>query len=224
MKIDQSHHLTREESFDIETPEVSVMTISSEVTIIESVDGKSHVQLLSKSEKTKNLAELVEIIATDKKLTVRIDKRNHNHWGLGDGGLHGLSVILMLPMKSTLKIKTVSADIEVNQTLARLEIASVSGDVTILQNPEGSCVVKTVSGDISTHTFSACDYTLKSISGDIRVNVAPDLEVDVDGNSISGDLKSEISLNAGGDSPTNSTKVVKITTTTISGDFNLARN
>lgn len=130
----------------------------------------------------------------------------------------------MLPNTSTLKIKTVSADIKVGQTLARLEIASVSGDITILRNPEGSCVVKTVSGDISTHTFSACQYSLRSISGDIQVQVAPDLEVDVDGNSISGDLNSEISLNINNEAPNGDAKVVTISTSTISGDFTLARN
>lgn len=224
MKFNESLHIAREETFEIETPEVSVMTISSEVAIMESLDGKCHIKISADSEKAKHLAELVEIVATNNKLTVSVDKRSRNFWGLGDGGLHGLTVILSLPETSKLKIKTVSADIEVNQALAGLEVASVSGDVTVVRNPEGNCTIKTVSGDISTHTYSACQYSLKSVSGDIRVQVAPDLEVDVDGNSISGDLSSEISLDANGESPINNAKVVKITTSTISGDFALARN
>lgn len=73
-------------------------------------------------------------------------------------------------------------------------------------------------------TFSACNYTLKSISGDIKIRVAPDLDVDVDGNPVSGELNSEISLDDANDSSTVSSKVVRITTSTISGDFNLVTN
>ena len=65
---------------------------------------------------------------------------------------------------------------------------------------------------------------LKSISGDIKVHVAPDLDVEVDGNSVSGELNSEISLDGDSDSSAGSNKVVTITTSTISGDFNLVRN
>lgn len=237
MKFNKSFHIAREESFEIETPEVSVMTISSEVTIMESMDGKTHIKIFADSKKAAQLADLVEIVESNGKLTIRIDKKNwgwnvslpldmkdRNFWGLSFGGLHGLSIELALPKASNLKIKTVSGDIEVNQTLSSLEIASVSGDITVVRNPDGGCTIKTVSGDISTHTFSACQYSLKSVSGDIRVHVAPNLEVDVDGNSISGDLSSEISLDANGESPISNAKVVTISTSTISGNFTLARN
>ena len=224
MKFDKTLHIAREESFEIEHPEVTVMSITSEVTIVESRDGKCYVKILADSERARDLAELVAIVESRGKLTVRVDKKSHSFWGLGDGELHGLSIELALPKVANLKIKTISGDIEVNQALASLQIGSISGGVVISQNPGTTCVVKTVSGDIATHTFSACDYTLKSISGDIKVHVAPDLNVDVDGNSVSGDLNSEISLDGASDSPANSNKVVRITTSTISGDFNLVRN
>lgn len=224
MKFGNSLQASREETFDIENPEISVMTISCEVTVVESLDGKCHVKILADSKKTEHLVELVEIVATNEKLTVRVDEINRYFWWLGGGGFHGLSVVLQLPKTGALKIKTVSGDIEINQTLASIEIASVSGDVSVLQNPEGNCTVKTVSGDIATHAFSGCQYLLKSISGDIRVHVAPNLEVDVDGSSISGDLNSEISLNTNNESSSDNGKVVTIRTSTKSGDFTLARN
>jgi len=224
MKFNQALQVAREESFDIEKPEVSVVSISSEITIIESLDGKCHIKIFADSEKAKSLAQLVEIIEEGKNLTVRVDKKHRSFWGLTDGGLHGLSVELSLPTTSNLSVKTVSGDIEINHSLSNLDVASVSGDVKISQNSTENCTVKTVSGDISTHTFSACTYTLKSISGDIKVSVAPDLNIDVDGNSISGDLRSEISLDSGENSLPPENKVVKITASTISGDFNLARN
>lgn len=237
MKFQKEIYTAREESFEIEQPEVSVIGISSQVTVVESLDGKCHIKILADSKKAMKLAEMVEIVQVDRKLTIRIDKKtwtintklpldmkNQNFWGLNFGGLSGLSIELALPNSANLKIKTVSGDLEVNQTVSEIEIASVSGNVTIGQNPSEDCTVKTVSGDIATHTYSACNYTLKSVSGDIKVYVVPDLNVEVDGNSISGDLKSEISLDEDGDASSNNNKVVKITTSTISGNFNLARN
>ena len=224
MKFNTTLYTAREDSFDIEHPDVSIMSISSEVKIFPSHDGKSHVKILADSKKAVEKAGLVEVVESNGKLIVRFYKKSRTFWGIGDDWLDGLSVELMLPPSSDVKIKTVSGDIEVNQALASLQIGSISSDVKISHNPETRCEVKTVSGDILTHTFSACDYKLKSISGDIRVFVAPDLTVEVDGSSVSGDLNSEISLYETPSESANTGKVVRITTSTISGDFNLVRN
>ena len=224
MNSDKTLYIAREESFEIESPEVFVTTMTSTVTISESQDGRCHVKILSKSKKALEEAALVEISAEVGELSVRFYKKGRKFWGISDDWLSDLSAEISLPRTSKVEIKTVSGDIEVNQTLASLKIGSVSGDVVISQNPATSCVVKTVSGDIATHTFSACDYMLKSISGDIKVHVAPDLNVEVDGNSVSGELNSEISLDGDSGSSAGGMKVVTITTSTISGDFDLVRN
>ena len=224
MKIHKELFTAREESFEIESPEVFVEGILSNITINESHDGKCHVKILADSKKALEEAEFVEISAEVGELNVRFYKKGRKFWGINSDSLSGLSAVIALPRTSNVKIKTVTGNIEVNQALASLQIKSVSGEVVISQNPATTCIVKTVSGDIATHTFSTCDYTLKSISGDIKVHVAPDLDVDVDGNSVSGDLNSEISLDGANDSSTGSSKVVRITTSTISGNFNLARN
>ena len=224
MKFDKELYIAREESFEIDSPEVFITSISSDITISESHDGKCHVKILADSKKALGEAESVEISAEVGELNVRFYKKGRKFWGISDDWLTGLSAEIMLPRTSNVKIKTVSGDIEVNQALASLQIGSISGDVVISQNPATSCIVKTVSGDIATHTFSACDFKLKSISGDIKVHVAPDLNVDVDGNSVSGELNSEISLDGNKNNTTGSTKVVRITTSTVSGDFNLVRN
>lgn len=224
MKIYKEFYTAREESFEIENPAVFVTTISSPVTITESHDGLCHVKILADSKKALEEAALVEISAELGELNVRFYKKGRKFWGISDDWLTGLSAEISLPRTSKVEMKTVSGDIEVNQALASLQIGSVSGDVAISQNPATACIVKTVSGDIETHTFSACDYKLKSISGDIKVHIAPDLAVEVDGNSVSGELNSEISLDGADDSATGNSKVVKITTSTISGDFNLVRN
>ena len=224
MKIHKELYTAREESFEIESPEVFLESISSAVTITESHDGKCHVKILADSKKALEEAEFVEISAEVGELNVRFYKKGRKFLGISGDLLTGLSAEIALPHTSNVKIKTVTGDIEVNQALASLQIKSVSGEVVISQNPATTCIVKTVAGNITTHTFSACDYTLKSISGDIKVHVAPNLDVEVDGNSVSGDLNSEISLDGANDLSTGSSKVVRITTSTISGNFNLARN
>ena len=224
MKFHQTLQIAREESFEILNPEVVVTTLSSEITLIESPDGKSHIKIFADSKKALELAKLVEVVAKGEKLTIRADKKGRSFWGLDDGGLHGLSIELGLPQVANLKIKTVSGDIEINQTVANLEIDTLTSEVVINQNPSESCTVKTVSGSVAAHTFSGCEYKFKSISGDIKVHVAPDLAVEVDGNSLSGDLNSEIPLNENSDDSSGTGKVVVIKVSTISGDFNLVRN
>ena len=197
----KSSYASREESFEIENPEVTVKAISGSVKIIESEDGKCHVEVSAKSENSKALADLVDISSNKKSLSVQVGRKNGGLRDLLSGRLTDFDITIKLPKQSMLKVNTVSADIEVNQTLESVEAKSVSGDIAVLQNPTTACVLKTVSGEITAHTFSACQYSLKSISVDISVHIAPGLEVDVDGKSISGDLESEISLSSISDSP-----------------------
>ena len=231
MKSKEKLHTAKEESFDIAHPEVSIASVSSEISIIESLDGKCHVKILADSNKSLKLAELVEIIAKGESLSIRVDKKSRSSWGMSvglrgliiEGGLHGLSIELALPQASNVKIKTVSGDIEINQALTNVEIGAVSANIAISKNPSETCTIKTISGDIAAHIFSGCDYKLKSISGNITAHVAPDLAVEVDGNSISGELNSEISLNESSSVSSGTGKVVGIAISTISGDFNLVK-
>ena len=224
MKTITPFTIVREESFDIEDPEVTITTISSDVSILESIDGKCHVIISGKPMGESELAEFVEITSSGRKLSIRVDNGGRGFRGLFGAGSVRFSAVVRLPKSSELKITAVSADIEVNPAVETLNIKTVSGDITILHNPEGACTLKTDSGDITAHTFSRCQYSLNSVSGDIKVNLAPGLQVDVDGKSISGDLESEIVLSASDDSSSRTEEVVKITTSTISGDFSLARN
>lgn len=224
MKINESSDVLLEEAFDIDNPEVSISTVSSDVKVSESTDGKCHVTIYGRSESSKILSELVELSSTGRTLTLRMDRRNTGFRGLFTGGSSELLVVVRLPKSTELKIKTVSADVKVEPSVRSIDIGTVSGDISILHNPAETCNVKTVSGDISTKTFSSCQYSLRSVSGDIKVLVGPGLEVDVDGKTVSGDLASEISLNSTSASPTDISEVVTITTSTVSGDFTLARN
>lgn len=224
MKISESSNVWVEEIFDKENPEVAISTVASDVIVKESQDGKCHITVYGKSQRPQDLAEIVQVSSHGRTLSARVDKRNTGFRGLFGAGSPELLVVVSVPNTTELKINGVSADIEVNPAVRSIDIGTVSGDILIRHNPADTCNLKTVSGDISTTTFSSCQYALKSISGDIKVLVAPGLEVDVDGKTISGDLASEISLTADSESPSDSSELVTITTSTVSGDFTLARN
>ncbi len=220
----RSQYILRNESFEINSPEIRVETVSGDVNIVESMDEKSYVEISGKSEGGKALEDLIDISSNGKKIMVRVGRRNGGLRQIFSGHSHDLNILLRLPKSSIVKIKAVSADVKVDHSVQNLEVNSVSGDISVLQNPTVTCKLNSVSGDITARTFSACNYSLKSVSGDITVYVAPGLEIDVDGRSVSGKMASEISLNAIEGSSTADSQAVIISANTVSGDFALVRN
>ena len=220
----KSTNIARTESFQIENPEIRLETISSDIEILESIDGKTYVEFRATSEDGIRQAEQADISASGSKISVRVGKRNRGLKEIFSFQLEGLRIILRLPKTSLLEIKSVSGDLKVEVTLLSLDLSTVSGEVRVLQNPTTKCAIRTVSGSISAWTYSGCDYSLKSVSGDITVHVSPGLEIEVDGKSVSGDMKSEISLEANSDSTFAAADAVIIAASTISGDFKLAKN
>ena len=224
MVRNETSYATLKESFDIKNPEVYIETVSDDVRIVESADGQCHVEITAKSQTPTPLDELVEIKVSGRKLSVRVFHKKTGFFEFLKNGSIDLLVVVRVPRSTELKVKTVSGNVEVAPAVSNIETNTVSGDIAILHNPAESCVLKTVSGDITTHTFSSCGYKLKTVSGDIRVHIAPGLDVEVDGKTVSGDLESEISLASVDDAHAEGSESVTITATTVSGDFTLARN
>jgi DUF4097 and DUF4098 domain-containing protein YvlB len=120
-------------------------------------------------------------------------------------------------------VKTVSGDLRLASVGGDLRVQSVSGDVTA-RSVGGSVDAKSVSGDVRIESIRAGNATATSISGDIEIGIASGSNVDVDANSVSGDLSSEVALASEpgaatfGDGPT-----VVIRGKTVSGDFRVFR-
>ena len=123
-------------------------------------------------------------------------------------------------VEGTATVKTVSGDVQLDAVGGDVTVNSVSGDVRVA-DVGGSVRTKSVSGDVRVDRASGPEATLQSVSGDIRVGVAQGTNVDVDANSVSGDLDSEVPL--GTDIGLTPGPTLVIRGKTVSGDFRLVR-
>jgi hypothetical protein len=215
--------IARAEIFEIDSPRVNIEAVSSDIKIMESPDSKTYIEILGASEEAKEAAKAAEITAHGKEINVRIDRRDRGFRFFSFSRAAEISVVVKLPKTSELEVKTVSAEIEVQADVVSARLNSVSGGVEVSHNPSSKCSIRTISGDITCRTFSTCEFSLRSVSGDIKVYVASGLEIDVDGKSVSGDLQSEISLEAESENASANSESVTIRATTVSGDFKIVR-
>lgn len=94
-------------------------------------------------------------------------------------------LVIQVPAASSLKINTVSADVDIADVHGEIGIVTVSGDIDA-DAFESDIQMQTVSGDIELQGDDEnCVTDLKSVSGDIDTqNLAGEIRV----NSVSGDL------------------------------------
>ncbi len=120
------------------------------------------------------------------------------------------------------KVKTVSGDVRLQRPVhGDLQAQTVSGDVHA-SRIGGSVTTKSVSGDVRIESVREGKATLQSVSGDIVLAVEPGTTLDVDANSVSGDLDSAVALGSeAGFEDGGPTLVVR--GKTVSGDFRIVR-
>ncbi|MGH3144738.1 MAG: DUF4097 family beta strand repeat-containing protein [Rubrobacter sp.] len=131
-------------------------------------------------------------------------------------------------------VETASGDVELGEVGGRLEVGTASGDVRLgegrnrtavstasgearLGSVLGALVVTTQSGGIEVEHYAGDDLECNSTSGDVRVGLPPGRDLDVDLNTVSGEIRSDFSPE-GGDGAT-----ARLNVKTISGDISLVR-
>jgi hypothetical protein len=120
-------------------------------------------------------------------------------------------------------IKTVSGDVRFQSSVGGdLQVQTVSGDV-FATRVGGSVTTKSVSGDVRIESVREGKATLQSVSGDIHLAVERGTSLDVDANSVSGDLDSEVALGGELDGLEDEGPTLVVRGKTVSGDFRIVR-
>ena len=80
------------------------------------------------------------------------------------------------------------------------------------------CSVNTVSGDIAVRCCDASDLTVRTMSGDVALGLPERRKVELDYESVAGDLRNEIERSASSGAPE---RTIAIRCRTVSGDLTL---
>jgi DUF4097 and DUF4098 domain-containing protein YvlB len=120
----------------------------------------------------------------------------------------------------SLSAKSASGDIDVRSVEAIGAVNTVSGDVRVGETG-GPVKVQTVSGDVALEA-AAASVSVSSVSGDVKVAAVPGLVLQIDAQSVSGSMSSELDV---GDEPAGpGEEAVELRVRTVSGDVRVARS
>lgn len=138
------------------------------------------------------------------------------------------------PVAGAVRIKTASGDISVERVTGSLDVVtasgdtrtgsvdghltvkSASGDVTI-GRCGGNVVVNSASGGVRINRLDGVDVEVRTLSGDVVVGIPPRRRIELDMQSMSGELRNR--LPEGDGSPPEAT--VRIRAASISGDVTM---
>ena len=114
-------------------------------------------------------------------------------------------------------LATASGDIKIAEAAGELECKTMSGDVSV-GRADGTVAAKTSSGDLKVEAFGGSALSFKTMSGDARIGLRPGLILDVDIETLSGDVRNDFGLSA---ESTEESKLAELAIKTLSGDITL---
>ena len=130
------------------------------------------------------------------------------------------------------RLRTASGDIAVKAARAHVSAQTASGDVHITEVLDG-CQLQTASGDLEVERAVSGRAKLQTMSGDVTVGVPRGTAVAVDAQSLTGELSSEIDLDAerppreadgpGGAADEAGDRWLELNARTVSGDVLIKR-
>ncbi len=103
-------------------------------------------------------------------------------------GANDLRVRASVPHGAGVKVKTASADTQLDGHFGPLGVNSVSGDLRVRGEVVGGATVKTVSGDAELERVDG-DMSAQTVSGDVRIGPVAG---SADAKTVSGDIRFEL--------------------------------
>lgn len=100
----------------------------------------------------------------------------------------GVDFVIVFPAEGSLRLQTVSGDVKATGIAGSLELESVSGDVEVI-NGAGRLELKTVSGDVKMSGLGASDVDASTMSGNVEYRDGDLLEGPYEFSTTSGKIK-----------------------------------
>ncbi len=116
-----------------------------------------------------------------------------------------------------LRVSTASGDVHLGRSMADVTVNSASGDV-VADYVGGVPPLRSASGDVKVDELAGSAIESKTLSGDVRIGIPPGRIVDLDLQSLSGELKNELSEAA---SSQTAQRSLAIRVKTVSGNLHL---
>lgn len=127
-----------------------------------------------------------------------------------------------------LSVNTASGDISIQEAGGQAALNSASGDARV-RSALAALAASTQSGDLEVGRYEGEDLECNSTSGDVRIGLPPGRALDVDINSVAGEIHSDFSAEtdglppSSGTPPTEGSGVARLRVKTVSGDIALLR-
>jgi DUF4097 and DUF4098 domain-containing protein YvlB len=115
---------------------------------------------------------------------------------------------------------TASGDLELGAAGGRVEVKATSGSVRLGELTHGAKIIN-VSGDVRVLALGEGALHVRSVSGDVSVGVAPGVDLQVDVETMSGSVSSDIPLEDRPGSTRHDTRV-DLTVRSVSGNVQIA--
>jgi DUF4097 and DUF4098 domain-containing protein YvlB len=224
----------REEYATADVITVQITGVSGDIRIESTNQAHAIVELSSSDEQT--LARS-KVEYDEESRTLTIDMKSTK------GGLmlfqwHNVDAHVMVPAHSDVKVNVASGDVDCHGQFGDVRINSASGDIDLEAAVVSSLHVKTASGDVTAQagapTFvdvasgdielmvrQPCQVEARTLSGDIEVKIQRGFVTEVNAQTLSGDICSNIKFD--GESGAGEQVQVVLNISSLSGDIDIER-
>ena len=153
--------MQRNETFAIANPQIEIDNSSGRVDFVTHDDDTVVVTVESMTASAEEIVEATKIVAHGSLVKVSVPNRP---------GFRKREILVRIemPASATVKVSTVSADVECRGAVDQAIVKTISGDIRF-ETVVSSAEVKSISGDIEM-VHSPTDISVSSTSGDIRLD------------------------------------------------------
>lgn len=239
--------MERTESFNITAPNISIENACGSVILLASNSSETKIHLEGRAKSELRIIEDARIELIGNRIVVNCIQ-NKKGFGFAKNkgfifeiGISDVKITITHPADAWVSVKTISSEVssngdadhmgvssvsgvvKVKGKYTSLDIKTISGDVQIAQTPANHCKIKTVSGSVRLIGTNGCKVEAKTVSGDVTVYIEPNIELDIDAQSLSGKLSSAIDLDVETPVFSGSHEVFHLQSKSLSGNIAIQR-